>query len=403
MVPFLRRRSASQPLFFVLTLLILAFSFPARAEDWMARLDPAAYVYQLSIPGTHDAATGNGFSGDLGMWLGDAMGRTQDLSLAEQWAAGIRAFDLRPTVSGDHLHIHHGILPTAISFADAMHLLRDSVQAHPSEFAIVILRHEDDAEDDAARAQWPAMMGQVLKDETLEPFIIPFSRDLTVSDMRGHILVLSRHTYQQNKGGIISGWSHSATYADQTKASITAGKGGTKAPLYCQDFYEVTAQGASQKKSTAVKRLLTYTLRQHTRSGFIWTINHTSGYTAATSSDGCRDNAATQNSALLTLLQQEENAGPTGIILMDFAGTDTSAAADPEATMPYGVNGLSLTRAIIEQNFRYTHRTDPTAAVAAPRTARPHVSRTFDLSGRALTHKQKGLFIIDGRKVLMRP
>ena len=386
------------------TLLLLCTALSSRADDWMARLDPAAYAYQLSIPGTPDAATGNGFTGDLGLWFGDAMGRTQDATLAEQWASGIRAFDLRPTVIDGQLHINHGILQTALTFAEAMQLLRDSVEAHPTEFAIVMMRHEDDAEDNTARAQWTTLMGEALNDETLAPFIIPFSRDLTVGDLRGHLLVLSRNAYKNPKGGIISGWSHSATYNDQTKASITAGKGGTKATLYCQDFYELTDSDAPAKKTDAVKRLLTYTLQQHTRKNFVWTINHTSGYTASASSDGNRDNAATQNAALLNLLQEEANAGPTGIIMMDFAATDASAAADTDHAEPYPVLGLSLTRAIIEQNFRYDQRLNPKAAVTAP-TALPIVPHqpTYDLSGRPLPatpNRQHGIYITRGRKVV---
>ena len=49
-------------------------------------LDDNIYVSQLSIPGTHDAATGDGTTFSLG--------KTQDMTLDQQFEMGIRAFDL---------------------------------------------------------------------------------------------------------------------------------------------------------------------------------------------------------------------------------------------------------------------------------------------------------------------
>ena len=96
---------------FLSTCLIVFSLIPssAIADDWMANIDDAAYVSQLSIPGSHDAATGNGTSAD-------SFARTQEASLSEQWSAGIRAFDLRPTVSGSNVNINHGIISTKIDF-----------------------------------------------------------------------------------------------------------------------------------------------------------------------------------------------------------------------------------------------------------------------------------------------
>ena len=86
---------------------------PAAADNWMERLSDDVYMMQLSIPGTHDAATGEGFT-----WgeVADQFGKTQDLTLAQLWAAGVRAFDLRPAVETNDetgesdLVIYHGIL-----------------------------------------------------------------------------------------------------------------------------------------------------------------------------------------------------------------------------------------------------------------------------------------------------
>ena len=126
------------------------------ADDWMARLGDNVYVDQLSIPGTHDAGTGHGFDGgkinSSWGWLisiaGPAnYGKTQDKNIGDQWDSGIRAFDLRPCVNGNSLHIYHGILGTKINFHDALAIIRDKVIEHPTEFAIVMMRHETEGDN----------------------------------------------------------------------------------------------------------------------------------------------------------------------------------------------------------------------------------------------------------------
>ena len=103
------------------------------AANWMNRLDDGAYVHQLSVPGTHDAATGNGT-------VLDSFARTQQLSLSEQFDAGVRAFDLRPSVSDGTLKIYHGIIATNITFDDALSTLCERLDENPSEFIIVVIQ-----------------------------------------------------------------------------------------------------------------------------------------------------------------------------------------------------------------------------------------------------------------------
>ena len=112
-----------------------------RAENWMARLPDKAYVATLSIPGTHDTATGSGWDSGYAA-LGDMYARTQDLNIAEQWSAGVRAFDLRPSAFTDHLNLNHGIMATVLHFDKVLEQLRDSLIANPSEFVIIHIRHE---------------------------------------------------------------------------------------------------------------------------------------------------------------------------------------------------------------------------------------------------------------------
>lgn len=388
-------------------LCFVAAAFTAQglyADDWMARLNDGIYCNQLSIPGAHDAGTGHGTSMD-------SFARTQDGDISAQWAAGVRAFDLRPTVVEDYVNINHGVIQTNVTFKQAITILRDSLIAHPTEFAIVMMRHESDAESSTENAQWPNMVGQILTDPAIEPYIMPFSRTATVYDMRGHILVLSRNDYQGSKGGIITGWSHSSNYADQKSAKISAAKGSVKTTLYCQDFYDMTGDGGPETKKAAVEKLLEFSTEQHERANYIWIINHTSGYSktlfGAATQDGYRDNAATQNTAVINYLKDEEHYGPTGIIVMDFATSDKSGN--------YNVNGLTLTRTIIENNFKYAPREDLTVGIKhigddadqLP-SASGNVENWYDVSGKSVSRPtHSGLYLVrtasgKTRKVIIR-
>lgn len=328
------------------------------AANWMNRLDDDAYVHQLSVPGTHDAATGNGT-------VLDSFARTQQLSLSEQFNAGVRAFDLRPSVSDGTLKIYHGIIATNITFDDALSTLCERLDENPSEFIIVVIRHEDDHENVTEKSQWGALLSSTLAQEKYAGRFIDFSGSLTVGDVRGKILLLSRDRYDTKPvGGFISGWSHSADFADQGNGTITGASSRQTTRLYMQDFYEV--KGDSEKKLTAIRTLLDYSVTLNTATtSHIWVMNNTSGYSTTgliATADAYRTNAASTNIAVADYLAEDGHAGPTGIMMMDFAGTDSDGK--------YDVNGQKLLEALIDNNFRYTMR-GKSAGVNAVTGAQP--------------------------------
>ena len=360
------------------------------ADNWMSRLSDDTYIMQMSIPGTHDAATGEGFT-----WgeFADAFGRTQDLTLADQWAAGVRAFDLRPAVGTndneqDDLVVYHGILETNIRFADALQLLCDSLDANPTETAIVIMRFEND--NGGSRTTWNQLMSELLKSDAMKERIVDFKPRLTLGEMRGKILVASRDSYASTPvGAFITGWSHDASFDKQKNGRI---KGITNSStLYVQDFYELTATGALDKKVNAIKTMLDFTVTLHKRTllNNVWIINHCSGYTQSASIEGIRECAATTNKYVADYLADESHWGPTGIVMMDFAGTDRSGDID--------VMGQTLINAIIENNFRYEPKT---SSIDIIETVGNH--QAYNLQGQRLPDHQfrQGIIIKDGKKLL---
>lgn len=353
-------------LFIVHLSLFLAIA-SAVAQDlssWMSRLDDATYVSLVSIPGTHDAATGHGFSGFLGLFGGDSYARTQDKTLTEQWNGGIRAFDLRPCVDGSSLRINHGVIATSLTLDKALQTLCDLLDQHPMEMAIAIIRHETEGDDNSSK--WAGMMKALVESEPVKSHAVNFTPTLKMSNVRGKLLIISRDEYDTTPtGAYITGWGFSADFDSQKNGRIK--RGSSMATCYIQDFYDVSAAGASATKTAAVLNLLRFTTEQNTSSR-LWAINHTSGYSktgslggsTVSTSDGYRDNAATQNAAVINFLA--EHSGPTGIIMMDYAATDRSKS--------YDVLGLSLAKAIIENNFRESDYAKGIAAITSGTTYR---------------------------------
>lgn len=360
-------------------LLALCGTLSLHASNWMYRLPDNAYVAVLSIPGTHDSATGCGWGTGWGL-LGDPYATTQDLDISAQWAAGVRAFDFRPCLYDGYMNMNHGLVPTKMHFEDALRLLRDSLLANPSEFAVIHVRHESDG--DQTDDSYEDRLRSVLTASDLSDFLASFKSGLTVGEMRGKMLLLSRDKYTNPIGGYILNWTSESNWNKQILGRIV-GTGSQSASLYMQDYYDAHNSGGQDVKIAAVKKLLDFSTQHATTtvSSIRWILNFASAYSKATSffgqelslSDGYRDNAVHVHQAVLDYLSANP-AGPVGIMLMDFVGVDQSGS--------YAVHGQELVNAIIENNFRYLHEeTTAVHSIAAPLPSTP----AYTLSGTAPT------------------
>lgn len=314
---------------------------PLSGNNWISILPDNALVCDLSIPGTHDAATGDGTSFSLG--------KTQGLTLQEQWDMGIRMFDLRPGYkkvrSGwfkyvEKLHIYHGIVETKTSFESAIKTLVNNLKANPDEFAIIVMRFENDHLIYNDRDVWNNLMTSFLSSSDFpEEYRVDFRPDLTVGDLRGKILILSRDAYASvpSTGAFVSGWSHGE---NGSTGGTIIGKNST-ASLNIQDYYSVED---SEQKNAVIKSFAD--MAANAQAGR-WTINHTSGYTGTLGSDSAyKKNAANTNSFLYDyLVCNSKPIGATGIIVMDHVGSRKSGS--------YTVWGDLLPQAIIDNNYKH--------------------------------------------------
>lgn len=357
----------------------------AQSVDWLTELPDNVCVRELSIPGSHDAATGNGFTSGSS-FLALFSGVTQSLSISAQWDAGIRAFDLRPSYNEDadgRLKLYHGILETNVTLKSALQILIDKLKTSPKEMSIVLLRHESESDNNSDL--WSPAVSALL--DEYDDYVVTFNPDLTLGQARGKILILSRDNFTSSKAGMISGWNHSENFSDQKKASISIAR--NRAVLYVQDFYECQTV---ERKLKAVETMLDYSTTYS--SSNTWIINHTSGYIGITGTNSNVLNLAKDvNSEVMDYLTTSE-AGRTGIMLLDFAGVDMKDNIQ--------VNGKLLADMIISQNGRYVKDESSCIKPLTPYSYPADEDCIYDLHGRFLgkgddTLKKlpKGFYIVN--------
>lgn len=275
---------------------------------WMRTLPDDTPACMMSIPGAHDACTAN-VDRQYAYFI------TQALDLQGLWNAGVRAFDIRPAAREDHLGVFHQKADTHVSFEDVLSILAGCLKENPSEFAVVIMRHETEAD---LSDNFESLMGGCLA--LIGDLAIPFRRGLTLGELRGHILFLSRSRYEGGPvGAYIQGWPDEAEFVNAA---------GETTPLVVQDYYEPA--GREDKLHN-----ITETYRKFAKTE-AWVVNHCSAYVAS----GYGENSHNVNSAVADMI--ESGMGKTGIMMMDFAGVDSFEGWD--------VAGTKLVDAIIENN-----------------------------------------------------
>ena len=248
--------------------------------------------------------------------------------MAQLWNGGVRAFDLRPAYVDGVLGIYHGKYSTGVTFPDVLSLLLKALERHPSEFAVLLIRHEVEA--DGGNPEWKRAMHDILS--LYGDRLAAYRAGITVGELRGKLLVLSRSRYEAGAfGGFISGWYSGTELSPQQSARIE-GASGASFPLWVQDYYD---PAGAEEKWTAVRDMLEATASADARP---LVINHVSGY--AGKLPDYRKNACVINARAAAFLKRSH--APAGIVMMDFAGVNTSRGV--------AVHGEDLVQAVIDNN-----------------------------------------------------
>ena len=165
--------------------------------DWLDLVRDETKVCKLSIPGTHDTMTGMGFYQPLLKYVFNQTAISQVSTLEEQMNSGLRFFDIRPVVSTDTvakkkiLRLTHGISELDVTFEWTIDQLQSYLKAHPTEFFICKLQFDNGFED---QKDLYSLLSDVLHMSKYQGlFFENWRPDITVGEMRGKILWLSRY------------------------------------------------------------------------------------------------------------------------------------------------------------------------------------------------------------------
>lgn len=313
-------------------------------NNWITPLDGNIYVSQMSIPGSHDAATGE----DMATFIGDIFAQTQEQTLQTQWNLGVRAFDLRPAIfiTGlftKELWLYHGACRVSISWATAMNTIKANLTAHPGEFAIVLFRHED--EGTIGKDNNTTNFNTYMKNwvNANKSWIVDWRPDITIDECRGKLILISRFEGSWDYG-CFTGWSHDATGTTTTVKNASGSEEGT---MYVQDYYNPSNHDT---KFESIKKYLEIAQTFHTNDALKnhWMLNHVSGYVGSSTTNTYRANAAAQNPKVIEYLHNRTTPGSTGIILFDYSGAATSGS--------YNVQGDVMLQTVIDNNYKYRMR-----------------------------------------------
>ena len=351
--------------------IMVPYDLAVPPTDWLSMVRDETKVCKLSIPGTHDTMTGMGFYQPVLKFIFNMTAISQVSTLSEQINSGLRFFDIRPVVSTDTiakkkiLRLTHGISELDITFEWTIDQLQSYLKAHPSEFFIAKLQFDNGSED---QKDLFSLLSKVLHLQKYEGlFVENWRPDITVGEMRGKILWLSRYDLRPLNASfhypiVYCDWPDEDPDIDedlnpeaQRNCAMYSMEDETlMARLYKQDYYKTTTEKRMKNKQKTVIDML-HTAREATASDEnIWIVNHCSAYTEV-SPRGYITNASNLHPLVVEDLQKYE--GTVGIIPMDMACHDyvhciINGGTPYTSDYLYGFHPLSLsvTNLLIKSN-----------------------------------------------------
>jgi 1-phosphatidylinositol phosphodiesterase len=259
-------------------------SAPNDESGWMTTLDDASNLAELSIPGTHD-------SGAM-FEPAPAIAKCQDLTIADQLAAGIRFFDIRCRHYQDAFLIYHGSIDQNQTFDDVLATMSKFLDAHPGETVIMSIQEEASPDQDT-RTFEDTFASYVAQDPDRWYLGAPVP---ALGDVRGKIALLRRFDATAPMGIDASVWPDNMTFSTDGNA------------LRIEDEYMVVTNDA---KWTAITNVLGEASGATTTPLFL---TYTSGYQTI---DGLPNIISVSDDINARLDAMLAGAGHLGVLVMD--------------------------------------------------------------------------------------
>ena len=358
--------------------IVITYDLPTPITDWLGMVKDDTKVCKLSIPGTHDTMTGMGFYQPVLKYVFNTTAISQVSTLEEQMACGLRFFDIRPVVSIDTLatdpaekqilRLSHGISEIDVTFEETIDLLQRYLKNHPSEFFIAKLQADNGMEN---QSNWAVLLNKVLSKQKYDGlFVEDWRPDITVGEMRGKILWLSRYDLRPlndlfHYPIVYCDWPDEDPdinedlnpEAQRSCAMYNMNDATVKATLYKQDYYKTTTEKRMKNKQQTVIDMMHSAREATAKDDNIWIVNHCSAYTEV-SPRGYITNAANLHPLVIADLQSYE--GTVGIMPMDMACHDyvhciINGGTPYTSDYLYGFYPMSqsLTNLLIKSNTPY--------------------------------------------------
>jgi len=231
---------------------LAACTEPAGGEpDWMAKLDDAKMIAELSIPGTHDAAAR--------FDLTQGLAKCQNLTIEQQLDAGVRYFDLRCREVQDQFLMYHGGVDQNQTFDEVLATMFAFLDAHPGETILASVKEEATPAQNTRsfEATFEAYVAEAPDRWTLAP------SPPRLGDVRGTLVLLRRFDATALPLGV-----DATQWPDDTSFEIT----NADAHLRIEDQYVVTD---NDLKWAAITTNLGDAAAGDPTT---WTLSYTSGY-----------------------------------------------------------------------------------------------------------------------------
>ena len=303
---------------------------------WMDYIPDNVLVSELSIPGSHNAATSS---------ISSSLYQCQSKTIAEQLNNGVRVLDLRP--AGADLMIYHSDQSANITLEQALESVTSYLNSNKSEGCIIFIKNEGQAWD--SHKQKLTDLLQKFTANTVE-----YTTKLTVGQLRGKIFILSRNAYPNpHRGGIFqyvtqndngkdvtyNGWPDNTSGSEVKIALKGDSPEDEKEKFWLQDQYETN-------RNTKIASFKAYVDKAQSATGKAtneWLCNHISlAISRLNITTSIKSTAQNLNPQAASYINS--NPGRTAIVMMDYS-CESSADGD------------DLVSAVINQNVRYVQGT----------------------------------------------
>ena len=347
-------------------------------SDWLSLVRDDVKVCKLSIPGTHDSMTGMGFYTPIVKYVSNIMAISQVSTFSEQMTNGIRFFDFRPVVAIDTLakkpedrqilRLAHGFTEVDVTYEESIDWMQEYLKKHPTEFFIVKIQSDNGME---SQQNWSILLNKVLSLPKYDGLFVNYWRpDITVGEMRGKILWLSRYDLRS----VNPTFHYPIAYCDwpdedpdvdeevhpdkqRSCAIYNMEDESIKATLYKQDYYKTTSEKRMATKISTVLAMMKSAREATASNENIWIVNHCSAYTEV-SARGYITNASNLHPKVIEDILANE--GTLGIMPMDMSCHDyvhciINGGTPYTSDYLYGFYPLSqsLTNLLVKSNKKF--------------------------------------------------